>query len=279
MPLINVFLITSTYLIAFAAIIRYVAVVIPFRSRNNRCIKHIGIVSLLIFCFVTLVTSPQFLFYEIVSFNMTINNTNSLVLYSLGTRLNQQNTLLFAGYINQVFPVLSSFLPCLVLIAFNVGLIYRLQRAKMARRYVCNGQQITSTSAANRGCSRRLTITLILMFTAHIVLVAPSEVIKYFAFYDWADQLGDIIACVLNLTQACNFALNFVLFISTNSSFRSTFCQMIFRLFGCKKKRRNSYITVRQFDEEFIELKFLGRKTDSNNLFYEGDNIHGTDFI
>ena len=248
--MINVFLITSTYLVVLTAIIRYFAVASPFRGRNNNCVKYSGFVSGLVFCVVILTVLPQFLHSQIVP-EITINSDNTTeTSYTLRSRFNQQHTEVIHNYINRIYPLLSSFLPCTVLIFFNIGLIYQLQRANTARRYVCVGQQIT----ANGGCSCRLTVTLILMFTAHVVLVAPSDVVKYFAFYQMDNQLGDIIACVLNLSQACNFALNFILFVSLNSSFRDTFCQMIAHLFGCKKRRHSSSTTsgVRALEIELL---------------------------
>ena len=265
MPLINVFLITSTYLAVLTAVIRFFAVAFPFRSRNNSCLKHSGFASLLVYCVVLILTAPQFVFYKIVIVkNITNNTTHGAVIYSLKARFELQSTAIIASYINRIYPVLSSFLPCLILIIFNIGLIYQLHRAKMARRYVCVGQQITSTSAASRGCSCRLTVTLILMFTAHIVFVAPSDVIKYFSFYDLGNHLGGIIACVLNLSQASIFALNFVLFISLNSSFRNTFCQMIVHLFRCKKTRHSSPLIGRHVNADVIELNDCERAPNAN---------------
>ena len=263
MSLINVFLISSTYLVVLTAIIRYFAVATPFRSRNNSCVKHSGFASLLIFCVVVFMALPQVLHEMIVRHDGKSNNTSGVSYYTLQTRFNQRYINTIDCYINRIYPVLSSFLPCLILIIFNVGLIYQLRRAKIARRYVCVIPQLASATAADGGCNWRLTITLILMFTAHIVLVAPSDIVKYFAFYDLGDQLGDIIACMLNLMQTCNFALNFVLFISLNSSFRDTFCLMVANLFGCKKRRHSSSMSVqRHFEAELIDVNQTGVSTN-----------------
>lgn len=185
---------------------------------------------------------------------------------------------LFAGadaidfYLSRIMPVLTSFLPCTLLVIFNVGLIWRLRQAMRNRhQYLVTLRQTASgpggysrypgsvmgqghgqsgyggwsskastrsSSGGSNSCSRRLTATLVLMFTAHVVLVAPSDVVKYYdALYDLDDSIGDLVSCALNLSLACNFALNFLLFVALNSSFRATLATS---LIDCSRRSSSS---------------------------------------
>ena len=237
MPLINVFLISSTYLMVIVAIVRYFAVASPFRGRSNSFIRRSGVASAAALCAVVFVTLPQFVhyridiiqFYDRNLFDVAIDNDT--IIYGLVARFAEHHMEAIAYYNNRIQPILSSFLPCLLLIIFNIGLIFRLRRALEVRRNVCLGQQ------TNGGSNCRLSVTLVMMFTAHVLLVSPSDVIKYFEFYSIEQQFGDIIACILNLTQTCNFALNFLLYLSLNSSFRETIRSTMLRVFFCERRR------------------------------------------
>lgn len=268
MPLINVFLVTSTYLIVLTALMRYLAVASPFRGRTNCFIRHSGTASICVCFAVLLMVLPQFFLYEVLpleqgfySSSITTNVTMSILstsasansvltassttlltsatplIYTMEARFAREHTRRLGVYILRVQPVLFSFLPGLLLVFFNVGLIRCLRRAREERRYVCVGQRIGSGSPTDGGANGyRLSVTLVVMFTTHIVLVIPSDVIKYFAPYDMT--AGDVIACALNLAQAVNFALNFLLYVSLNATFRDTFSSTASRLFGCKKRRQ-----------------------------------------
>jgi hypothetical protein len=268
MPMINVFLVTSTYLIVLTALMRYLAVASPFTGRTNCFIRHSGSASICVCFAVFVMVLPQFFLYEVLPLqqglhsssittnvtmskiiptakNSVLTTTSSTILftsatplfYTMEVRFAKKHTKRLGVYILRVQPVLFSFLPGLLLVFFNVGLIRCLRRAKEERRYVCIGQRIGSGSPTDGGVNGyRLSVTLVVMFITHIVLVIPSDVIKYFAPYDM--PAGDVIACALNLAQAVNFALNFLLYVSLNATFRDTFNSTARRLFGCEKRRQ-----------------------------------------
>ena len=242
MSIINVCLIGSTYLIVLTSIIRYIAIARPFRGRNNSCMRHSGLASLLVLIVVVIMVMPQFLFYKIVSMNVPTGHTKSVHHFTLQVRFKQHRSELLASFINNIQPITSSFVPCLMLIVFNIGLIYQLQRAQISEvtRHVCVSQQLSSTSEEReKKHNRRITVKLIFLFTSHIFLVMPSDIVKYFDFYQLPNQLGDIIACVLNLLQACSVALNFLIFVSLNSSFR----YMLRMMLNCKDRRQPPHNT------------------------------------
>lgn len=289
---------------------RYWAVASPFSGRSNCCIRRSGIVSACVFCLVTLMTLPQFVLYDVVM--LTDNSSTAPAMATTAVPVASSNASfsagvasvaaavsraeerewrdgdedevmyamqpLFAGadaidfYLSRIMPVLTSFLPCTLLVIFNVGLIWRLRQAMRNRhQYLVTLRQTASapgghsrypgsvmeqgrgqsgyggwsskasthtSSVGSNSCSRRLTATLVLMFTAHVVLVAPSDVVKYYdALYDLDNSVGDLVSCALNLSLACNFALNFLLFVALNSSFRATLATS---LIGCSRRTSSS---------------------------------------
>lgn len=252
MPLINVFLISSTYLIIYTAAMRYFAVASPFRGRSNGFLRYSGQVSVFTVFLVTLMTLPQFFLHKIVMETADTNQSiDTEMFFTVAARFDDDSTEAISVYITRVVPVLSSFLPCLLLVIFNVGLICQLRRATNVRRNACLERQPTHRSG-HEECNRRLTVTLIVMISAHIILVLPSDVIKYFDIYEMTGSVGDIVACVLNLSQACNFALNFLLYISMNSTFRETL-----QLKSCPKCARSRKSHYSSTSWKATETEFL----------------------
>lgn len=249
LPLINVFLVSSTYLIVLTAIMRYWVVASPFHGRSNNFMRHSGLVSACVFACAVLMTLPQFVLHRIDVLNEELVDNYRLntseTLYTFNPRFSQQQTNLIITYIVWIQPVLFSFAPGTCLTVFNTSLIYRLRRAREERQRVASvGRQRQTrvgghSSSSSSSSANRLNITLVLMFSAHVILVVPSDVIKYVdALYeddgeDRGGGDGEFAACALNLTQACNFALNFVLYISLNSSFRDVIRTAVGRLLGC----------------------------------------------
>lgn len=281
MPLINVFLVSSTYLIVLTALMRYLAVASPFTGRTNCFVRHSSTASLCVCCIVTLMVLPQFFVNNVVpatrvhSISNLTNETQISVQYTMKFRFAYNQTLALGKYILHVQPVLFSFVPGFLLVLFNVGLIRCLRRAKEERRYVCVGQRVT-TSAASGSTSCRLSVTLVVMFTAHVLLVVPSDVIKYFALYNL--EAADFIACALNLAQAINFSFNFLLYISLNTAFRDAISTTFSRLFGCKKQRFSSSESgaMMQMQMESLRLSYSGGTCGTPRYYHSRLATHST---
>ena len=250
---INMFLMTSTWLVVTTAFTRLIG--ISFNSQTNVLYKHkFTAIFVIIFC--ALLSVPLCLYLEINHISLALpsllsanNSTLSgdnltlsthiifygnetarfMTLYGYYARYSNPIMNLFAVYINCVWPVLASFAPCFVLIVCNVLLIHRLRAAIWARRSLC-----LYLPKKRHNKESRLTFTLIIMFGAHVVLVLPSEVLKYYSPNRVWGETGHQVAAVTNFMQTCNFAGNFILYLITNFSFRKA----IERCLKSTEKRR-----------------------------------------
>ena len=246
----------------------------PFRGRSGNFHRYNGYLLSGLFVLAFFLHIPQLARNEIVSlpansrllFSLTgmeqyevstiTNNTTSIhtdnssnILYSVGARFQEYHMTWIQNYASYALPVVTSFLPCLLLIIFNVGLIYQLKLVQNERSQIYAQPGNSNVS----GCNIRINVVLVIMICAYIVLVSPSDVMKYVEVYDVSDyQIDDIVTCSLNLAQTCNFALNFMLYISFNSKS----CEMLLTFFlrfccccCCHKKSHLLHLPLTAIDE------------------------------
>lgn len=231
---INLFLMSSTWLVVATAFMRLVGIMAPLNSRSSALFGH-KITAVFVVCLsCILLCAPLCSYLEIgevtipmppspksnwTSSSMSmLHNDNTAYFktyYCYYARFSNSTMALFVVYVNGVWPVLASFAPCFALIICNVLLIHRLRMARWARRSICPQQ-----TNSRQGSGLRLTFTLIIMFSAHVILVLPSEVLKYASPYKIWGETGHLVAAVTNFMQTCNFAGNFILYLMTNVAFR-----------------------------------------------------------
>lgn len=105
------------------------------------------------------------------------------------------------------------------------------------------------------GHSRHITITLVTIILLFILLMTPAEIIDLVLnLRPNGDLKGNILmACfnLVNIIQAMNFSLNFLLYISLNATFRRTLisltrkCFRLRRSFDDRSSLRTSVTSVR----------------------------------
>ena len=122
---------------------------------------------------------------------------------------------LFTNYVNCIWHVQIRVVPCFVLIFYNVLLIHRLQAANWARRSLC-----LYLRKRRHDKEYRLTFTLIIMFSGHLMLILLSKALKYISpNRTWVDTSHQL-AAVTNFMQTHNLAGNFTFHLRTNFNFR-----------------------------------------------------------
>ena len=242
LALINLFLMTSTWLIAAMAISRYIVVVYPIHARSTLGIFRTTVMISSVYLFSTIITLPHFINYSVEP----CFDNNSIVWYQLRRTFDMTTTLLLRFYIRWLWPVVAEFLPLLILVFCNYRLIRELRHASKARRISCRGQRV-------RDPSQKVTLTLVIIVLMLLILVSPAEILKYSNPYLWGD-VGIKLADIANLMQTVNFAFNFVLYCVLSPKFRET----IKSLFNCFSKD--------------MRLKELNDKTEMQTMITTTNN-------
>ena len=220
--LINMFLMSSTWLIVSMAISRYIVVVYPIHARFNlSALRTVGIIILVYVCS-TVATIPYFIRLSVEQCVSENNDINHQFQITFNKNINKMLKL----YTVWIWPIISTFIPVIGLLFCNSRLIQELRNATKARRIRAQGQRVSYPS-------QKVTLTLVIIVVMLFVLVIPAEVLKYINPYSWGN-IGHVIAMVANVMQTINFAFNFVLYCVLSPSFRHT----IKHLFPtCKKNQ------------------------------------------
>ena len=211
--LINLFQMSSMWLVVVLAVARYFGVADPLHAHSRIWTTHMPYAIIAVYLFSLLITLPMFIDFEV----KPCQGQGDSRLYYKQTVFDSEAISMGIGYyIRWIWPVIANFVPGLFLIVFNLLLVKQLhiKRERHLRR---------STSRDSRkSCNRVVTVTLVSIVAMSIVLVAPPEVLRYVdPFKKWG-RTGVIIAKVANLLQSLNFALNFILYCFVNAHFRKT---------------------------------------------------------
>ncbi|VDI78516.1 probable G-protein coupled receptor 139 [Mytilus edulis] len=253
--LITVFIITSTWLIVVMAGERYLAVCHPFKARKIISLKKTKITIFLVYMLCMIFSIPLF-FENILKKTKCVDNT---VLYEITARKEYGRDMIALR--RMIWALLFDFIPCAALLYFNACLIYKIHRAKKLRKQMVNGHDgnrcrfnSTTTSVttptsdpdlystvSSKTRSRLIkpkrkqsdnalnsvTATLVAVVVLFLILVSPSEVLKFIYTKVTNETHGKnytllMIKHVTNFMQALNFSVNFVLYCAVNKSFRKT---------------------------------------------------------
>lgn len=230
-PMVNIFLLSSTWLTVTMALSRYLAVCRPMHARGFISLR--GTKAALIGNFIgsLLLNLPRFWHY------VSVRHLCSKSEITPATPLSPLQCPCFyyikeigALYSNKAFvfaysivtSILGIFAPLLILTGCNVCLVLALRRSHKLHK---NSMAPVSARQSRKESRHRITPTLISLIVLFIVLVAPSEILRFFrqhvvsssslvAFQTWTD--------VFNFLPLINFAVNFVLYCVVNVHFRQT---------------------------------------------------------
>ena len=245
--LINLLLMTSTWLVVMIAVTRYRAVAHPLEVRFGSFASQASVMITTVCVMSFILTLPYFIHTDVRS--CIIPGTG--LSWEFTPVFNKRLTRLLQNYIRWVWPVLADFIPICILVFCNIMLVRQLRSATLKRRHSCPGQKVRETS-------KRITVTLVSIILMQVILVTPSELLKYFNPYASWGRVGHVIAHVTNVMQTANFACNFLLYLAVNLSFRRTAKLVLFGKWPCGVKRSTdptsqSYISLRHMVSTDVE--------------------------
>lgn len=208
---INLFLMTSTWLIVYMAISRYIVVVYPFQARWTLGTRRAVISIMLVGVFSIFCTLPFFVHLRV----HPCTALDQQLMYEYQSLWETHVETMLQLYMRWVWPILADFIPLGILSCLNWRLIRELRTATARRRRTCRGQVLHDSS-------QRVTLTLVVIVLMLFLFVSPSEILRYFNPYKSMGEIGHAISIVTNICQTINFAFNFVLYCVVSESFRNT---------------------------------------------------------
>ena len=200
------------------AIGRFIVVAYPFYARIALSTKRGFCAIISIHILSTVMTLPMLLHIRI----RACRDASNLLMYQYRPRFQMPVKLYMLEYVKWVWPIIAVFIPLVVMTVINARLIRELSNAKKSRRRSCRGQVV-------RDKHQKITLTLVIIVLMFLVLVAPSEILRYVNPYKYWGKISYTIASVANVMQAVNFAFNFVLYCAVSASFRQTLSSLFFR--------------------------------------------------
>ena len=224
-PLMNIFILSSTWFTVFMATSRYLAICHPFRARYLICMKGTKISIAVIFITCVSANIPRFFHYKI----KVIPLSNS-TLYSYEATTLDSSTLYMWVYF-----IIGLILPLIMLGFCNIRLVKALRESIKIR------QQLR-VRAAHVESNYRITTILVVIVIMYILLVPPNEILGFIRKLSpdkTAIHMFAVATLITNILQIINFAFNFVLYALLNVHFRQTLRDIIC-VCGCKKSRAAS---------------------------------------
>lgn len=207
--IISMFIFSSTMLTVLTALMRYLAICHPFRSRQFISIKAttIGIIIVALFSIVfNLVTMWQHTMVDCLEEDYVLLQQSSL--FRSPSFLYTQKLL---------WAVLGNFVPLSILLFCNIQLIRALRQSRQLR--LLHSRDDTSCLSAHR----RINITLVTIIIFFFILVAPSEITKFIFLLNQEEGFRyAVVSYVTNTLQCINFSVNFVLYYVIIAPFRHT---------------------------------------------------------
>ncbi|XP_061166448.1 FMRFamide receptor-like [Saccostrea echinata] len=207
--IISMFIFSSTMLTVLTALMRYLAICHPFRSRQFISIKNVSIgifvVALFSIAF-NLVSMWHFTTVDCIEKGYTIVQPSSLFMEP-----SVQYT------VKLLWAVFGNFIPLSILLFCNIQLIRALRQSRQLR--LLHSRDDTSCLSAHR----RINITLVTIIIFFFILVAPSEITKFISLLN--NDRGfryAMVSYITNTLQCINFSVNFVLYYVIIAPFRHT---------------------------------------------------------
>ncbi|XP_064641125.1 probable G-protein coupled receptor 139 [Lineus longissimus] len=231
--LINIFIMSSTWLTVVMATERYLAICHPLKSRKILTMHRSKVAIVMVFVLSVVVNIPVFWRY---SFREEFCD-NSTHYTAVMLELFGSNSLDHAY--RTVWATLGNFIPLILLVFFNFCLIRQIHKSYAERRKYAKG---SFRGHHETETNNRVTVTLISIVVMFLVLVAPSEVVKHIAKLAneniEENYTYKTLEVITNVMQTVNFSANFILYCCINPSFRRTMKHMFCA--HCEKRTREN---------------------------------------
>ena len=210
----NIFLLSSTWLIVVISIERYVAVVYPLKARFLVRVKRTILIDVMVYVISGVFNIPAFLKYKVVR-NQALCANESVTYILLFTDMYISYPFIRQFY-RILWTVFGTVVPLALLVICNVRLLVEVYRSR--RRYAAE-QRKYSTS--------KITFILIAVILLYLLLVCPSMLLTFFGeIVTSGNEISffryRIAITGTNLAQALNFAMNFLLYCVISKPFRES---------------------------------------------------------
>ena len=216
---VNIFIMSSTWLTVVMAISRYLAICHPLQARGLIGTRVTKSSICIVFIYCVLCNLPKFWLTRL----LRVDCVGGYSIYFLAPGPLAINRVLYTAY-TWTYAIMGIFLPLILLIVCNGSLIKALRRsAKMRLLH-------TRTRDRSKDSQSIVTRTLIVIVICYIILVVPAEMMVFFidAFsHSSISPTYNLMIVIANTLQAVNFAFNFVLYCVMNVYFRRTMKQVV----------------------------------------------------
>lgn len=239
--IINVFILTSTWLTVTMATERYFAICHPLNQTLLMTLKRTKLIIVIVYMLSVLFNVPVLWRNQVVQ--RVINN--STVVYTLEIIPLGQDKIADKTY-RLVWAILGNFLPLILLVGFNICICRKIHQSYQYRK------KFHFDPSSSQDTNVTLTTTLIVIVVMFLILVAPSEIVLHIASMLHSDNYRSIEA-IMNFMQSVNFSVNFILYCIISSYFRKTLRHIVCCYW--RNQRRDSYRLSTKADMSKVPLQ------------------------
>lgn len=239
--IINVFILTSTWLTVTMATERYFAICHPLNQTLLMTLKRTKLIIVIVYMLSVLFNVPVLWRNQVVQ--SVINN--STVVYTLEIIPLGQDKIADTTY-RLVWAILGNFLPLILLVGFNICICRKIHQSYQYRK------KFHFDPSSSQDTNVTLTTTLIVIVVMFLILVAPSEIVLHIASMLHSDNYRSIEA-IMNFMQSVNFSVNFILYCIISSYFRKTLRHIVCCYW--RNQRRDSYRLSTKADMSKVPLQ------------------------
>ncbi|XP_022338181.2 FMRFamide receptor-like [Crassostrea virginica] len=239
--IINVFILTSTWLTVTMATERYFAICHPLNQTLLMTLKRTKLIIVIVYMLSVLFNVPVLWRNQVVQ--RVINN--STVVYTLEIIPLGQDKIADTTY-RLVWAILGNFLPLILLVGFNICICRKIHQSYQYRK------KFHFDPSSSQDTNVTLTTTLIVIVVMFLILVAPSEIVLHIASMLHSDNYRSIEA-IMNFMQSVNFSVNFILYCIISSYFRKTLRHIVCCYW--RNQRRDSYRLSTKADMSKVPLQ------------------------
>ena len=164
--------------------------------------------------------------------------TSSCWCYAKTKGILRQNDKIHEAY-EILWAIVGTFIPILLLVFCNIRFLQEIHRSRA--QFKTDNKKANRRSNASTGSKAtltRITVILVAIIGMFLCLVCPSSILGFLkkrVYHGDHQSLlrYQIFQVILNLTQAINFAANFLLYCTMSREFRNTLVKMLCRAQAC----------------------------------------------
>lgn len=239
--IINVFILTSTWLTVTMATERYFTICHPLNQNLLMTLKRTKLIIVIVYVLSALFNVPVLWRNQVVE-NVVDNSTK---VYTMGIIPLGNDTIADTTY-RVVWAILGNFIPLILLVGFNICICRKIHQSYQYRK------KFHFDRSSSQDTNFTLTTTLIVIVVMFLILVAPSEIVLHIASMIHSENYRSIEA-IMNFMQSVNFSVNFILYCIISSYFRKTLRHIVCCYWW--NQRRDSYRLSTKADLSKVPLQ------------------------